>query len=201
MSGCFSDLNSIKNFPPLLFRSNTLRRPESPGLGNFSQIAQKFPQVVAATRHVIRVRPSPEHIPGEDPGYCLQGQYALGRGGIEPGPVADVLFRPEEVHGASGKGQARQPLGEGHRHVSHDTCRFGFGYRAILHGHLQRFAAVQAGGVNLHGMPRKQPANCQRFEPSLGKPLRLARHSEPVLGRQITEGGEAADIIGLGKEP
>jgi hypothetical protein len=108
-----------------------------------------------------------------------------------------MLFRPEEVHGASGLGEPIQPLCERHRYIGHDTLGFGFYYRAILDFHVQRCAAIQAGGADLNYFPWKEPANCQRLKTSLAKPFLLTLYGDAVLGGQVAERCKTTDIVGI----
>ena len=112
-----------------------------------------------------------------------------------------MIFRPEEVHGASGMGKAVHPLGKWHRHIAHDSFGFGFYENAIPKFHLDRGTAIKAGSVDPDQLSRKKPANCQRLEASLTKPFFFAIDGDTILGRQVAEGGKAADIVSLRKEP
>ena len=64
---------------------------------------------------------------------------------------------------------------------------------ANLHAHRQ--TAIQAGSINLHHFTRKEPADRQRFEPSLAEPFLLALDGDPVLGREVVKGREGGDVV------
>ena len=131
---------------------------------------------------VIGFKPLFKHSPGENLDHSLQGHYALVRGGIEPGPAANVLFRPEEVHGASGNKEAGQPLGERHRHVTHDARRVA---SLVPCRPASPPAAVRRSpGKERRSAPSfpEKPANCQRLESSLAEPLLLARRPSSGTG-------------------
>ena len=57
------------------------------------------------------------------------------------------------------------------------------------------FPAVQTGGIHPHRLAREKPADRQRLEPSLGKPLLLSVHRYAVLGGQVVEGREGDYVI------
>ena len=69
--------------------------------------------------NIIRGKTFLEKIPRKQSEYVGKRNDASGGGGIKPAPATDVLFRPEEIHGASGMGETAQPLGEGHRNVAY----------------------------------------------------------------------------------
>jgi len=83
--------------------------PEGTRFAQFGDDRKEFARIDAAARGVIWLEPLLEHIPGEQFDQVREGDHALFRSAIEPGPVSDVLFRPEEVHGASGIGKALKP--------------------------------------------------------------------------------------------
>ena len=112
-----------------------------------------------------------------------------------------MLFRPEEIHGTSGIGQVVKPLPKRYAGVSHDAFRLGIQDGAIFHLDSDRFATIQTGGIYLNFLARKQPADRQRFEPSLPKPLLLTIDSDAVLGGKAAERWKRADVVGIGKQP
>ena len=86
-----------------------LHAPEGTRFAQFGDGRKEFARIDAAARGVIGFKPFFEHIKREKPDQVRKRDDALFRGSIEPGPVSDVLFRPEEVHGASGIGKALKP--------------------------------------------------------------------------------------------
>ena len=99
-----------------------------------------------------------------------------------------MLFRPEEIHGASGVCPVFHPFSQGECNITHYFCGFGLYDIPISQFHNHRIAAIQTNAVNSDGLPWKQPANCQRFKSSLAEPYLLAVNGNPVLSRNITEG-------------
>jgi len=71
-----------------------------------------------------------------------------------------MLFRPEEVHRASGIGSVFKPLPKGHSHISHQTFRLGSKDLTIADLHLNREATIETGSIDLDGFLRKEPADC-----------------------------------------
>ncbi len=63
-----------------------------------------------------------------------------------------------------------------------NDCLMGCGDDlAIQHLNCERLIAVEAWGVDPHLSVWEQPANCQRFDPSLAPPLLLALDRYLVL--------------------
>lgn len=149
--------------------------------------------------NIIRVQAFSEKIARKYFHQVFQGQDAFFSGWIKSSPVPDVLFRPEEIHGASGMWQPFHPSGEGNGHISNDVIRSGGYHLAVLHLHLKRQATIKAGSVDLHQLTGKKPANCQRLETSLGEPFLFTPNGEAILGGQVAEGRKAADIVGIRK--
>ena len=112
-----------------------------------------------------------------------------------------MFFRPEEIHGASGKGRIFKPFPEGNGHIGDHLLRIGLEYFAVPNVDLHWKSAIQAGGLDFNYFPGKEPADRQRFESSLAEPLLLAVHSDSVLRGEVTERRETADIVGLRKQP
>jgi hypothetical protein len=175
--------------------------PEGARFGQFSYFCQKFIKIFLVAGNVVRVQPPTEKIPGEDFRQPWQRQNTLLGGGVKLTPAPDMLFRPEEIHGASGVWQPFQPAGEGDGHISRDALRGGGGYLAILHFHVKRQAAVKTGSSDLHRLAREEPAYSQRLEASLGEPFLFTRHGNAVLGGKVAEGRKAADVVRIRKQP
>lgn len=101
-----------------------------------------------------------------------------------------MLFRPEEVHGASGKRDVFKPVSVRHGNIGDRRTGINFFEFAVTDLDTNRFPAIQAGRVNPHGLAGEKPANCQRFKGSLTEPLLLAINSNTVLGGKVVEGGK-----------
>lgn len=157
--------------------------PERPGLSDLVERLHHFPGVLPAVRDVVRVEAAAEVGPGEELHEVFQGNDPIFGRGVEASPVSNVFFRPEEVHGASGKGGVLEPLPEGHGHVGHKPFRGGTEHSAVPHLDPHGFAAVEAGGVDSDCLIREEPADRQRLEGSLAEPLLLVVDCDPVLSR------------------
>jgi hypothetical protein len=92
--------------------------PERAGFSDLYHGGYHFSGVFLFVRDPIEIHPSAEVRPGKKLYKVEERNDPLRCGGIEPGPVSYVLFRPEEVHGASGIGTVLEPLPEGHSHIT-----------------------------------------------------------------------------------
>ena len=147
--------------------------------------------------NIIRLQSFSEKVAGVYFHQVLQGKDAFFGGGIKSSPVPDVLFRPEEIHGAYGMWQPCQPSGEGGGHIRHDAIRSGGYHLSVLHLHLKRRTTIKTRSFDLHQFSGKEPANCQRLEASLGEPFLLTMNGDAILGGKVAEGRKAADIVGI----
>jgi hypothetical protein len=71
-----------------------------------------------------------------------------------------MLFRPEEVHRASGIGSVFKPLPKGHSHIPHQTFRLGSKDLPVADLHPNRESTIETGSIDLDCFPWKEPANC-----------------------------------------
>jgi hypothetical protein len=106
---------------------------------------------------------------------------------FKPGPAADMLFRPEEIHGRSGIGNIFEPFTEWYRYISHQPWWLRLEDFTILHFHLDGLPTIQTRCVNLHLFSGKQPANCQRLKTSLAEPFLLTVDGDAILGGKIVK--------------
>jgi len=53
--------------------------------------------------------------------------------GLVTAPFPDMFFRPEEIHGASGKGEVTKPFSKGDGRIGDDPFRLLFKYLTVLH--------------------------------------------------------------------
>ena len=60
----------------------------------------------------------------------------------------------------------------------------------VLHLDPYGLATIKALRIDSYRLPRKEPADRQRFKRSLAEPLLLAVNGQAVMCRQIVEGGE-----------
>ena len=112
-----------------------------------------------------------------------------------------MLFRPEEVHGASGVGYIIEPLPEGHRCIGYQTFRFSTLNHAIFHHDPDGRSAVKAGSVYLDRFSGKEPADRQRLKPSLTEPLLLPINRYTVLGGKVVERRKGDYVVRVGEQP
>jgi hypothetical protein len=114
---------------------------------------------------------------------------------IELGPLANVLFRPEEIHRASGIRKVFIPFPHGNSHISRHPFRLNPEEDAVLNIYPDGQPAIQTGCVYPNNLPGKKPADRQRLKGSLAKPSLLALDGKPILSGKIVEGGKGDDII------
>lgn len=93
-----------------------------------------------------------------------------------------MLFRPEEVHGASGKGKLGEPFSKRDRDVAHDAGRVRVEDDPVTHLDVNGLSTIEAGGIDRHFSTGYEPADRQRFEASLAVPSVLAVDADVVLG-------------------
>ena len=110
-----------------------------------------------------------------------------------------MLFRPEEIHCASGKREVFPPLPKRNRHIGHDAFRIGMKYAPVSNFYGNGESAVQTWTIDTNRLARKKPADRQRFKASLAEPLLLTVHGNPVLSGQVVERGEGGDQTCIGK--
>ena len=65
--------------------------------------------------------------------------------------------------------------------------------KCVVHG----LPAVQTGRVHPHCFAWEEPADRQRFKPSLCEPFLLPVDRNAVLVRQVIKGGNRNDLIGF----
>jgi hypothetical protein len=106
-----------------------------------------------------------------------------------------VLFRPEEIHRASGIREVFVPFPHGNSDISHHPFGLDSEEDAILDIHPDRQPTIQTGCIDLNSFPRKKPADRQRLKGSLTKPLLLAFDREPILSRKIVKWGKGNDTV------
>ena len=101
-----------------------------------------------------------------------------------------MLFRPEDVHGASGIGDVVEPLGEWNSYVSYYPLRVGAKENAVSYLHMEWLPAIQTGGIYTDYLSRKKPADCQRLKRSLTEPFLRAINRDAILGRKVVKRGK-----------
>jgi len=114
---------------------------------------------------------------------------------FETAPVTNVLFRPEEIHGTSAITRVFPPFPQRYRRVPHPTFRFGTPYYPVFHLHSNWFFTIKTRSIDPYCFSFEEPADRQRFKPSLTEPLLLSFDCDPVLGRLIVERGKGSDKV------
>ena len=170
--------------------------PERSRLSNLFQLAHPFFPILLAVRKIIRLQAPAKVFTREYLYQIIQGNDSPFVTRIELGPIPDMLFRPEEIHGASGIREVFVPFPHGNSHISDHPFGLHSEENAIPYIHPHRQPAIQAGRIDLNGLPGEKPADCQRFKSSLAEPLLPAVDRQTVLGGKIFEGGKGDDIVG-----
>ena len=98
-----------------------------------------------------------------------------------------MLFRPEELHEASGIGSVQIPITKGQRAVGDDTAGVAIFDDPVLDLHPHGRTAIETRSIDLNGFAWEEPADRQRFITSLGEPTLAAIDSDAILGRKIVE--------------
>jgi hypothetical protein len=115
--------------------------------------------------------------------------------------MTNVLFRPEEVHGASGIPEIFKPFPDGNRCVGRVARSLLVEELSIPNDDPEGFTAVETRKIHRHCFAWEKPADRQRFEPSLSEPFLLAVNGDPVLGWKVAERAKGSDVIGSRIQP
>jgi hypothetical protein len=99
-----------------------------------------------------------------------------------------MFFRPEEVHGTSGEGYILCPFAKGNRHVPNQSLGIGVQNFPVLEVHADRFATIETGRFKMNCLTWEEPADCWRFESSLGKPFLVTIDGDSILIWQAVKG-------------
>ncbi len=120
------------------------------------------------------------------------------------GPVLDMLFRPEEVHPASGlppRGFAGQHPGEADVYVADNSLRIDFENSIISHPQENWLPTIQATRIYAYLGAGKKPAHGQRFQASLAVPLLLPPYGDEVMGGHIRKRCPRLHVIRVPDKP
>lgn len=98
-----------------------------------------------------------------------------------------MFFRPEEIHRASGAREVVEPFPKRDSHVTHYTIRLGVNDLSIANFYSDGETAIQTRAINANHFAWKEPADCQRFKPSLTEPLLLTIYGDPVLVGDVAD--------------
>ena len=77
--------------------------------------------------------------------------------------------------------------------MADQSPRIGLFNDAVTHFDRDRFTAIETWAINADPFARKQPADRQRFEGSLGEPFLLTFYGHTELGGLIVERRERGD--------
>lgn len=146
-------------------------------------------------RNEVGACASAKHLPSEHIQVILKRPELLGHRRIVLGPVAHVLFRPEEVHACSPEGPVFRRSSDLAVRIADHAGRLHAEDLFVTHLDGERLAAVEAGRVHTNKFSRKVPADRQRFKSSLGKPALIAVHRNAVLRRHTVEWRERHDVV------
>ena len=112
-----------------------------------------------------------------------------------------MLFRPEEVHGASGVREVVEPLPERNRYVGGHAIGVHAKDRPVTNFYANGESTIEAWTIYTDHFPWKEPADRQRLKSSLSEPLLLTVHANPILGGQIVERSKRGNQACVGEQP
>ncbi len=170
-------------------------------LADFFHCCDHLPGVFPLVRYPIRVQPLPEIAARKQFDQIAQGDDSFLSSFLEIRPIANMLFRPEEIHCASGIGRVFEPFPEGNSDISDHAFRFRAQDAAVTHFQNNRKSAVKTWTIHPNRLAGEKPADRQRFKASLAEPFLLAVYGYPVLGWQVVERSKGRNQAGVRKEP
>ncbi len=92
-----------------------------------------------------------------------------------------MLFRPEEIHGASGSREVVEPFPKGNSHVTRYPLRLDAKDVPIANFYANGEITIQTWAIDSNHFSRKEPADGQRLKPTLSEPLLLTIYGDSVL--------------------
>jgi hypothetical protein len=175
--------------------------PEGTGFADFLHDLDHLFSIFEHVGDIILIHAPFEVGPGEKLDHIGQGcdsfLAAFGKGI----PMANMLFRPEEVHGASGVSWIFKPFPKRNRDIGHVSRGVFIQYFAVSEHHSEWFTAIETRKIYGYRLARKEPADRQRFKSSLAEPFLLPIYGDMVLGGKIIERGEGNNEISSRGEP
>jgi len=99
--------------------------PKLPCFTYFDEGCDQFLPVFSTSRHIIWVETLAEISHREEFHQIGKRYYPFVSTFFELCPTMDMIFRPEEIHCASGIGEVVIPTPERNRYISCDACRIG----------------------------------------------------------------------------
>ncbi len=115
-----------------------------------------------------------------------------------------MLFRPEEIHTASGLAPGYftfQNFSKRDIHVSHGRRRIDFQDILVPHADKDGFSTIQTTGIDTNLSSREKPAHGQHLDPSLAVPLLLPLYGHQMMSRYIGKRRPGLDVISLFNKP
>jgi hypothetical protein len=85
--------------------------------------------------------------------------------------------------------------------VAYNGRRVSGEYLAVPLLDDNHFVAVETGSLDVDGLAREEPANCQRLKPSLCKPSLLPINGDLVGGRYVGKRREGRNPVRIRVEP
>jgi hypothetical protein len=137
------------------WRSRLDRLPEGAGLPDLLHRCDHLEGVFPAAGNPIGVQAPAKVVAGKERDQISQRNDSLLGAFVEAIPVPNVLFLPEEIHGASSKGNVLESLPEGDGYISDQVVRLGVLDDAVPDSHADRRSAIETGTIDLNRLPRK----------------------------------------------
>ena len=131
------------------------RLPEWAGLPDLLHGCDHLEGVFLAAGNPIGIQAPAKVVAGKECDQIRQRNDSFLGVFVEAIPVSNVLFRPEEIHGASGKGDVLEPLPEGDGYISDQPVRLGVLEDAVPGSHADRRSAIETGTIDLDRLSRK----------------------------------------------
>ena len=133
--------------------------PVVPCLPHLNQLIDESTPVLSIMGDIVRIQTSAEKINGEPRDKISQRDDPAFFFFIKTSPVSQMFFRPEEMHRTSGEGHVFHPFQDRNRHVAYQSSGISVLEFAILHCHLNRFAAIETDRIDLDCFTREKPAD------------------------------------------
>ena len=146
------------------------RGPERRAFGEPFPGGQAFLPQRGQVLQVIGREALAEHWESKEGGKLRDGPDAVLACRIKKHPSPHVLFRPEEVHLASGTRDILAPTPVRNVRVANRVGRVHGEQLAVSHPRPDRLTAVETRTVDTYFLLGEQPADCQRLKTSLPVP-------------------------------
>jgi hypothetical protein len=116
--------------------------PEWPGLSDFLEGGQYLMEVFPAAGKPIVVKTPAKEFPWEKFEQVLERDDSFSGRGVKLRPIPYMLFRPEEIHGASGVRPVFRPFSQRDCNITHYFRRFDSYEIPIAHFHRHWIATI-----------------------------------------------------------